>query len=287
MFIYIIGMENIITIYSYTDYRKFLQDFYEFEKDNSKLSYRTMSKLMGFTSPNYLKLVIDGSRHIGRSSIAKVAEGLKLKKREREYFSYLVFFAKAKVDTEKNFYFGKIVSMRSSRNIKTLDDSMLTYYKDWYNPVIREFIVGEVATSLDHSKIARLMIPHIHHKQVSSSIKTLLELGLVFIDEDGVYRQKDRVVNSANELSTIAVKEFHRKMIEFGGDSIDNFAKEIREVSSVTVKISDEGFKKIKKRVQNFREEILQLVHDDCEVDRVYQLNFQLFPLSSMGENND
>ncbi len=107
-------MKTRPSIYQFTDYRTYLKAYYQFSKEHKNgFSYRAMSQQLGFTSPNYLKLIIDGDRHIGKNGIDKIATGLELKKLESEYFSYLVFFAKAKSEVDRNWYFGQIARLRN------------------------------------------------------------------------------------------------------------------------------------------------------------------------------
>ncbi len=275
------------SIYSYTDYREYLRDFYDHGKSTGNgFSFRSMAQDMGFTSPNYLKLIIDGDRHLGRSSISKVSEGLSLKKLEQEYFSYLVHFSKAKTPADQNFYYGQITRMRSGKNFESIDDTQLAYYEQWYTPIIRELIEGTNSEEFNPAAIGRRISPPIHHKKVGHSVALLQNIGLIKIDEDGYYRHNSSILNSKNEVSSAAVKSFHKKMISLGSESIDTIERENREISAVTMRVSEDGFKNIKKRVQEFREEILQMAHDDRDCDQIAQLNFQLFPLTN-SENSD
>jgi uncharacterized protein (TIGR02147 family) len=79
------------SIYDYIDYRQYLHDYYLYHKTkDSEFSYRFLAKMIGFSSPNFVKLVIDGQRNIGKESLPKIIDALGLKKKEAEYFSYLV-----------------------------------------------------------------------------------------------------------------------------------------------------------------------------------------------------
>ena len=72
-------------VYDYSDYRAFLKDMYLFRKQHTKyFSYRAFANKAGFAAPNFLKLVTSGQRNLTNESIAKVAKGFGLKKRERE-----------------------------------------------------------------------------------------------------------------------------------------------------------------------------------------------------------
>jgi len=89
----------------YKDYRLFLRDFYrEKKKFHYCYSFRLFSRVAGFASPNFLKLVMDGRRNISRDSIPKFGKALKLTPTEIEYFEHLVFWNQGKSDYEKTYH---------------------------------------------------------------------------------------------------------------------------------------------------------------------------------------
>ncbi len=282
------SMSKELNIYSFTDYREYLRTYYGFRKESEEgFSYRAMSKEMGFTSPNYLKLVIDGDRHIGRSALPKIVVGLGLKKIEAEYLSYLIFFAKAKSSVDKNYYYGLIAEMRNKRVIDTIKDDQYAYYDNWYNTVIRELVVGKSKENIDYSALAREVNPPIHHKQALRSVNLLEEMGFISVDENGQYRHASPLINTGNEASSYAIKQYHSKMINLGKESIEKYPSPQREISACTVRVSYAGFDRVKKRIQEFRQELLQMVQEDRDVDRVAQINMQFFPVSLFREGND
>src|SRR5438045_8662218 len=93
-------------LFEYEDYRKYLKDLYDFQKKNRRsFSFRFFSHHAGFTSPNYLKLVMDGARNLTEESIQKFANGFKLNQQETDFFKNLVFFTQAKTSEEKSRYY--------------------------------------------------------------------------------------------------------------------------------------------------------------------------------------
>lgn len=270
----------MVNIFDYLDYRDYLKAYYDYHKKNDgRFSHRVMCRKMGFTSPNFLKMVIDKERNIGRSSIQKIITGLELKKKEAEYFSYLVYFIKAKTRVEKNYYYGQISALRTKKVISTIQKDQFRYYGNWYNIVIRELINNQ-PINVDYAELAKRVVPPVLPKQVKKSIQLLEELKLIKRTKDGRFVQSDPLINTGNEVESLLLKNFHDRMIELARLSLEQFPSEKREISSCTVKISEKGFKLLKTRLQEFREEILQIVKEDVDVDRVAQVNFQLFPLS-------
>lgn len=277
----------MVNIFEFLDYREYLKAYYDYHKENDeKFSHRVMSRKMGFTSPNFLKMVIDKQRNIGRSSVQKIITGFGLKKKEAEYFSYLVFFIKAKTRVEKNYYYVRVSALRAKKIISTIQRDQFKYYSNWYNIVLRELINNQ-PVDIDYASLAKKVIPPILPKQVKKSIQLLEELKLIKRTNDGRFVQSSPLINTGNEAGSLLLKNFHDRMIELARLSLEQFPSEKREISSCTVKISQKGFKRLKTRLQEFREEILQIVKEDVDVDRVAQVNFQLFPLSKEELNTE
>jgi uncharacterized protein (TIGR02147 family) len=89
-----------------------------------------------------------------------------------------------------------------------------------------------------------------------------------------------------NEVVSSAIAQWHRDMIKRGADSIDSVPREQREISSVTCSMSLATAKKIKEKVQKFRQEILDIASQDRFPEVVYQVNFQMFPQSNTEDDN-
>lgn len=271
------------TIYTYIDYRKFLKDYYFLKKGSiRKFSYRSFSEKAGFSSPNFIKLVIDGKKNLGKESIPKLCKAMELKKKETEYFSYLVFFNQAKTAIDKNYYFGLLSSIRTPKNVQKLDFKNCEYFNNWYTAIVRELISGKDVTSIDYTTIAQMVQPEILPSQVKKSIELLKELKLVTI-KNGTYVQSSPLLETEWEIQSLAIRNYHKKMIELAGNSVEDIPIDKRNISGITSKISKKGYAKIKNRVAEFREELMQIISEDEEVDRVYQINFQIFPVSKKG----
>ena len=88
-------------ITEYKDYRKFMQDFYDERKRTGAFSWREFSKLAGFASPTYLKLVCEGKSGLSKVKMKQVSKAMGLTGYEEEYFSLLVVLAKATKDADK------------------------------------------------------------------------------------------------------------------------------------------------------------------------------------------
>jgi uncharacterized protein (TIGR02147 family) len=63
--------------------------------------------------------------------------------------------------------------------------------------------------------------------------------------------------------------------------SMELVPREDRDISTLTVSVSAKLLPELKQRLAEFRRELVDLCDAEQSPDRVVQLNFQMFPLSS------
>ncbi len=270
-------------IYQYTNYRLFINEYFHHKKNTTRnFSHRSFSEKAGFTSPNFIKLVIDKKKNLGKESVPKLCKAMELKKGETEYFSYLVFYNQAKTSIDKNYYFGLLATIKTPKNVERLNFKTFEYFNNWYNSIVREVINGIEVDKLDNKAVAQKLQPEITASQAKKSIALLIDLGFIKV-ENGVYTQSSPLLETEWENQSLAIRNYHKKMTELAGDSLESTPVDKRNISAITSKISNEGYTKIIKRISEFREELMQIIAEDKNVDQVYQMNFQLFPVSTKG----
>jgi uncharacterized protein (TIGR02147 family) len=210
---------------------------------------------------------------------------LELNKQESEYFSYLVFFAQAKTNVDKNYYFGLIAALRSRKNITVIGPDQFDYFSEWYHPVVRELVNGKT-WPLEYEPLSRLLGGKVSAAKIRKSVELLMRLGLVRLDGTDICVISSPLVNTENELKSFAVRRYHNEVLNIAKQSLDEVSPEEREISHLTVKISPRGFANIKDRIQQFREEILQIVAGDRETKDVYHVNFQFYPIAKTKDHD-
>lgn len=275
---------SLPSVFKHLCYRKFLSDYYNWHKTNTYgFSYRLMAKNLGFSSPNFLKLVIVGERNISKESLGKIIQGIGLNKLEAEYFSYLVFFSQAKNNIDKNYYFGLLASLRSKSNITKVAPEQYELFAQWYHTAIRELVAG-MSHPLDYNVLSNSLIHSLSSLQIKKSVALLIRLGLLRLNTDNIYELTSPILNTDNELNTFAIRHYHKEVLNIAQTALDEIPPQQRENSHATIKISHDGFLKIKKRIQEFREEILQITADDQNVTDVYHVNLQIYPITKNGK---
>lgn len=267
-------------IYEYLNYRDFLRDMFSYhKKKNKNFSYRYYSSKAGFASPNFIKLVIEGDRNLTNGSVAKVSKGFGLKKREREFFEYLVFMNQAQNHEDKDYYYQKMMAMKGTAAIGKIEKAGYDYFSNWYYPVVREMIMfGN--RELTPEDISKTLNPKITPAQAKKALKALTQLGLIHKDEDGKWETKEKTVSTGPEVKSLIIANFHKEMIQLAKGSIDRHPADKRDISSLTLSINTKSIKDLKQRIAIFRRELLEYACNEKKSDQVVQINFQLFPLT-------
>ena len=269
-------------IFDYLDYRAFLRDLFNFRKlKNHLFSYRVFAGKAGFSSPNFLKLVIDGKRNLSNESIGKIAKGFGLKKQEREFFENLVFMNQASTNDDKNHYYKKMMSVSGYLKSHRINKSNYKYFSKWYYPAIREIAVfGD--RNATPEQISESLNPNIPVKEVEKALEILLELGLLRKDTSGLWEQADKVVSTGAEVKSLVIFNYHKEMIKLALEAFERHSAEKRSMSGVTISIKEEKLTEIKKIISAFRKELLKLACEDEGSNKVFQINIQAFPLTKL-----
>lgn len=269
-------------IFDYLDYRAFLRDMFNYKKEkNQYFSYRAFSGRAGFSSPNFLKLVITDQRNLTNASVGKIAKGFDLKKQERDFFENLVFMNQASSHDDKNHYYTKMMSANGYLKSHKIDKSSYEYFSKWYYPAIREIAIFGNRNSTPE-EMAKLLNPNITLKEAENALNLLLELELLRKDKAGLWKQVDKVVSTGPEVKSLVIANYHKEMIKLGIESLERHPSDKRDISGVTLSVKKEKITEIKKRIVAFRKELLKLACEDENSDQVVQINIQAFPLTKI-----
>jgi len=268
-----------VDIFNYTDYRTFLKDYYIFRKgQNHHFSYRSFGQRTG-VAPSVLKDIITGRRNLTLSIMHRYASYMKLTNREIRYFETLLRFANSKNNVEKNEAFVDMIRMRGKTGIKFLGIEHYEFFSKWYHSAVRELVTLPDFKE-DPEWIAKKLKPQITPSQARKSLDLLLSTGILTRDRKGNLVQKDAVISSEYEMASAALRNFQSQMIKLAGDAVEQVPRQEREISSLTLGMSERFYERLKERIRIFKEEILNMIIEDkSDSDTVYQVNFQLFPI--------
>lgn len=271
-------------VYSFLDYRAFLRAHYEHKKGVGRLSFRAFSQRAGLKSPNYLKLVMDGQRNLSSDMAPRFARACGLTGDAERYFERLVDFNQARTVDVRTQCYRKLCRERRFRERNKLGPAQDLYHSRWYLPAIRE-LAASVDFNSDPEWIAARLLPPISARDAQLAVDTLVELGMLKREGKGRNTKLARgepTVSTGPEVRSLHLANFHRAMIDHASTSIDRIPVDQRDISSLTLCLGEDGLDRIKRAVQRFRRELLEIEQLEAEPRQVVQINFQLFPLSAV-----
>lgn len=267
-------------IYDYLDYRQFLGDLIAFKKhQNKNFSYRFWARNCGFSSPNFIKLVVEGKRNLSPESIAKISDGFSLDSRECDFFENMVLMNQASSHRIKDRYYQKMMSARQYSRSHRIEKESYEYFSKWYYPAVRE-IIGLQNAGQSSEKIAAQLTPAITPREADKALKLLDSLSLIKKNEEDVYVQSEKTLTTGPEVRSLVIANYHREMIRLAGESLERFSPDERNVTSLTLSVSHAKVKEIIDCVAELRQNLLRIASSDEDADQVIQVNFQIFPLS-------
>lgn len=273
----------MITIFDYQNYRHFLSDYLIEKKQHEKgFSQREILKKMGITSSGFLSNVISGRNNLTTTQITSITSSLKLNKLEAEYFEVMAHFTQAKTLEEKNTYFSRMVKLHKAK-FKGLKPSQLSLFAQWHYAVIRELIYYYDFKD-DYKALAKMVDPPITPQEAKEAITELEKIGLIEKDAHGVYRQKQGIVTTGDEISSFQVAQFQKETMKQAERALDAIPSADRDMSVMTLKLSQETFRQMKSEIQLFRKKLLRMEESDINQERVYQCNINFFPVTRKRE---
>ncbi len=274
-------------LHTFEDYRAYLRATYEvLKKNNADFSFRYFAKRAGFTSPNFLKLVMDGKRNLSDLSARKVSSALKHGKRETKLFLLLVRFSQAPVGPDKEGFARDLLKLHAIRQARPLAGAQFELYSKWYFTPVRE-LVSTPDFDPDPEWIASRLDPPISPEEARHALALLETLGLIQ-KENATYIQSTPIITTGDRIASASLARWHRTLIEMAAGSIEKFPATTREVGAFTGALSDEGREKARKVLRKIRKELWAIAEQDEKKSRaqllkqeIYHFGFQMFPLSS------
>ncbi len=268
-------------VFEYTDYRKYLRDFYDWAKAHKRgFSHRAFMQAAGLSGPNYFKRVMEGVHNLTDFSIPKFAGALGLGSVEAEYFRHLVYFNQAETLDEKDRQFEKLMELKAPHAHHLLEKAQYDYYRDWFNVAIREMLAFFDYRG-DAAELGKALTPPVPPKKVRGALALLEELKLIEKKSDGGYKPTAAFVLTGPDISSLLIPKFHQAMAGLAQEAITRHPKEERYFSGTTVSISEQAYLDIIEIIRACRKQILGRVEKEDSPERVYHLNMQLFPLTA------
>lgn len=264
-------------IIDYIDFRQYMLDYYEDRKRRSAFSWREFSKITGFSSSSYMKVVCDGKSKLSRLGVERVADAMGLTGFEKEFFRAMVKYGQAEDEGAKKSAYESMLAIAKDHKVRVLQGDLFEFYDSWRNPVIRE--LAPLMPGATPGEIAKKCYPEVSAAEVRQSLDFLSRTGLLKKSIDGQLEQAETSVTGTPDATRLALRGMHRQMSKLATPALD-LPREERNFSGVTMGLSKDTYERIVKELDECRRKVIAIASEDKNIDQVYRLNLQLFPLT-------
>ncbi len=264
-------------IYSYTCYRQFICDFLlEKKKKNHAYSSRCAAEKCGVPSGTFTR-ILNGTRGIGPALLPKFTEWLGLRRREAEYFQLLVKFQHTSTSTEKDLLYNELLTFRQQMK-HCIPEDKFHLFEQWYYIAIYE-LVKIMPDFSSPQKLGAYLDPPVNETKTLQALEILEKAGLIEKNKEG-YVSAGTFLSTGDKWESAAIHSFQTRMSSLGTEALNRFSKNERDISTLSVSLSKEGFQKVTEIIREAREKIRKIEALETAPENVYQINFQAFPLT-------
>lgn len=246
-------------------------------KKNTSYNYLSFAEDLKFGRNNALWLIIRNKRPLTLRTAKKIANSLRLPVVDKEYFLSLVELGSSKNFHEQEAAFEQLLASKKKSNKEK--QQLHEYFSQWLNPVIKE-IIYITRRPLSAKDIQDLLHAKVNLSKVKKSLQLLTDLGYVQ-EKDSLYSPADNgLVATGYEADQLSVSSYHRQMLQLAQYCMNQAPAHQRDIQSLTIGIPQTLVPKLKERIHEWVHEALAYERVSEHKEVVYQLNFQLFPVS-------
>jgi uncharacterized protein (TIGR02147 family) len=133
--------------------------------------------------------------------------------------------------------------------------------------------------------LARRITPTITTEEARQTVARLEKLGFIRPLPVGGWEVTSPFLTTGTQWRSAAVRHFQLETLRLAQESLAHHPPDWRDISTLTLSCPRSALPEIKARLTETREAILRLVKDLDQPDVAFQLNIQLFPLTSLAED--
>ena len=268
-----------IDLISYSNYRAYFEDLFALAKQElEKYSYIRFADDLGLGLNNIIFTIIKGKRKLMFKHVRSVSDALEFDAGERKFFASLVRLQNSNNVSERVQDFDSLLNVAGNRGSGVHNKDALLFFSAWHHALIFEAL-DVFPQGANVQQLTKAFLVPVTPAQVRESLELLQHMNLVE-HTDAYYRKKKKNISMGSGIPGYGVIRFHLKMIELARECLGSaFQPNERNVSSVTLAVSDHGAKKITETVNEFRKKIFEISNEDSHAQTLVQVNFQVFPL--------
>jgi uncharacterized protein (TIGR02147 family) len=269
-----------LSVFQFLDAREFLRQAYDAQKRvNKGFSHRYIAKAMGAGSSSFFKDVLNGRASLNPARAARFARLFCMPDRESEYFERLVLYTQADTPDEKERLLKLLTRGKGVGEQSVLEASQIEYLQKWHYAAVRE-LLAITETHGDFAALGEKLDPPLSPSEVRDALELLLRLKLIRKNSQGRYEKVSKVVVTGPKTDPSLARSGILANLDLARRALDLHPYETRPFSYLTVSVSKDSLHYIQEKLREVRRDILERVSRDEGVDRLYQVNMQVFPIS-------
>lgn len=279
---------NAPEIFDYLDYRSFLKEHVQWRRESNRgISLRQVASKVGIDH-SLLTKIIQATRHVTPASVPTLCAWMKLDEPRSAYFEELVAYARARSDEAVNRHFERLLALRPVEK-RRLDAEHYEYFRSWHHAAVRSLLDWYEFHGGDWEALGAMLLPPISGRMAQESVELLLKLGLLERAPDGRFRPSTAHLSTGERWHSAAVRTYQREVIRLSEGAVDRVAKELRDVSTITVALSSDCLDEVREVLREARAKVVKIAdkRPSEDSDVVYQLNLQWFPVTRPAKSSE
>jgi uncharacterized protein (TIGR02147 family) len=281
-----------VNIYSYMDFREFMRKWVEQYRKTNQLTNREIGRRLGVGSPSYYSDVFLKDKKIPSVKVAeKIAEMMKLSRKETEYLFLMIDLKRVKTDIERTNIMEEMLKYwkGASPDVHVLERNEINFMSEWQNAVLFELIpllnkFGN-RNSEERQDVIRKLRPNITETQINKAIELLESMKFIAKDKKGNYVKTDKILRGDKPYFIINTLS---KLVNIGNRIVGVTKPEHRQFRSLFLPVSEEVYTIMQKRIDTFCQDLIDITRKASKkADRLYNMNLQFFPLTRFEDGKE
>ena len=241
------------------------------------------ARTLGLKSTSSLTKVLNGEREAGPELLEKLIAYFKFNRTEENQFRNLVALSKLKDSAALKIALAE--SLSKSEQSKTLKRRILEIDQFELLESYLPLAVRECTrlARMSAAKLGRLFV-RTSEDDIKKALQVLSRLELVKQDSLGHFVATDDHLATVHEIPSEAVQAYHQSGLGLADEKLAELDPVDRDFQSLVLLMNHAQLPEVKKKLRDFMD-TLELSQASAQVNQLYQIQFQIFPLTKIFEN--
>lgn len=266
-------------ILDYAEYRTYLKDRYQALRErDARFSHRFIAQRVGVSSAGWFADITAGRQKLKARQIPKLALAFKMEAREADFLGALVDIERAAHPEERVAAVDRWLTLKGMKR-EAVEADRFAFFDHWYHLALRE-LLGVRPFTGDYEALGSALQPPVPAARIQKALDLLQRLGLV---QPQMWNRRMMDLPTLVKAPAGDARQWNKilkDLVKLSVPAVDNFRKEERNLSALTLSLSPDGLKKAGEEIATLRKRLLMVAEKDKSRNRVYQCLFQVFPLS-------